>query len=122
MPWEYLSSKPLDARFIFVAGYLQHRDMIAGKRLVDLNCGTARLLRYIPRTFAAYVGNDIHQKPDSADPRLTFCQLADYEMVERLGGEGVDVLMVFGLADARSCQSDWESKTTLDSFIALVRR
>src|SRR4029077_6042497 len=44
MPWEYLSTKPLDVRFLFVAGYLEHRKMIMGKRLVDLNCGTARLL------------------------------------------------------------------------------
>jgi SAM-dependent methyltransferase len=121
MPWEYLSTKPLDVRFLFVAGYLEHRKMIMGKRLVDLNCGTARLLRYIPRTFATYVANDVHQQPDSTDPRLTFFQLTDFEMVERLRGQDVDVLMAFGLADARSCQSTWESTTSLDSFISLVR-
>lgn len=121
MPWEYLSTKPLDARFLFVAGYLEHRGMIAGKRLVDLNCGTARLLRYIPHTFASFVGNDIHQRPDTANRQLTFFPLADSEMPERLRDEKVDVLMLFGLTDGRSCGSNWESSTSLASFVSLVR-
>lgn len=121
MPWEYLSSRPLDARFLFVAGYLEHRDLISRKRLVDLNCGTARLLRYIPHTFASYTGNDIRQQPDSADPALGFFQVSDSEMVERLGDDEVDVLMIFGLTDARRCGSEWESSTSLESFVALAR-
>jgi SAM-dependent methyltransferase len=121
MPWEYLSSKPLDVRFLFVAGYLEHRGMVAGKRLVDLNCGTARLLHYIPHTFRLYIANDIHQKPDSNEPKLKFFHLPDFEMPERLGEESVDVLMIFGFADGRLCKSGWESRTSLDSFVALAR-
>lgn len=121
MPWEYLSTKPLDARFLFVAGYLQHRDLIKGKRLVDLNCGTARLLHYIPHTFASYVANDIHQQPERFEPNLDFFSLADFEMVDRLRNEDLDVLMLFGTADARLCGSSWESRTSVDSFLSLVR-
>jgi SAM-dependent methyltransferase len=122
MPWEYLSTKPLDARFLFVAGYLQHRHLIEGKRLVDLNCGTARLLRYIPHTFARYLANDIHQQPESVNSNLEFFPVADFEMVDRLGDEDVDVLMLFGIADARLCGSSWESRTSVDSFLSLVQR
>jgi methyltransferase family protein len=122
MPWEYLSSKPLDVRFLFVAGYLQHRDLIAGKRLVDLNCGTVRLLRYIPHTFARYLANDIHQQPEGVDPNLKFFPVADFEMVDRLRDEEIDVLMLFGTTDGRLCGSSWESRTSIDAFLALVRQ
>src|SRR5688572_3959767 len=122
MPWDYLSSKPLDVRFLFVAGYLQHRELIAGKRLVDLNCGTARLLRYIPHTFARYSANDIHQQPESGGPNLKFFPLADFEMADRLRDEDIDVLMLFGTTDGRLCSSSWESSTSLDSFLRLVRQ
>jgi len=112
MPWEYLSSKPLDVRFLFAAGYLQCHRLIEGMQLVDLNCGTARLLHYIPHNFRSYTGNDIHQKPGIEVPQFKFWQLPDAEMPGRLRGEHIDVLMAFGLADARSCKSRWESGTS----------
>jgi SAM-dependent methyltransferase len=122
MPWEYLSSKALDVRFLFAAGYLENRRMIAGKRLVDLNCGTARLLRFIPHTFASYTANDVHQHPDSEAPGLRFLPVPDSGMPDQLSGEQIDALMIFGLANARVCKSAWESATSLDTVTTLVRR
>lgn len=121
MPWDYLSTKPLDVRFLCVAGYLEHRGLVTGKRLVDLNCGTARLLRYIPSTFDSYIANDLHQRPDSSPQGLSFVSVSDSEMPSRLAGN-IDALLVFGFADSRFCNSSWESDTISDTITHLIRR
>jgi len=118
MPWEYLNETRLDGRFLLIAGFLHGK--IRGRHLVDLNCGTARLLRYIPKTFSSYIANDIHQRPDTRTVKLEFYQVRDQEMLEILRGRRVDILMCFGICDSRTSQ--WESAAVVRVFPELARR
>lgn len=119
MPWDYLNTTDLDARFLTAAGYLATG--VRGKHLVELNCGTARLLHYLPATFARYTANDIHQQPDSRPPGLRFFRVPDDEMPAKLLQRPVDILMCFGLADGRKADPEWESSTLSQTFRELAK-
>lgn len=114
MPWEYLNTPEWDGRFLYAAGYLSTR--IEGKHLVDLNCGTARLLKYIPQTWATYVGNDIHQCP--SEKMSMFMHLPDSVVSQRI--DRCDVLMCFGVANGNHASPEWESCTVSDSIRYIV--
>ncbi len=119
MPWDYLNTTALDARFLTAAGFLA--PSVSGKHLVELNCGTARLLRYLPATFARYTANDIHQRPDSRPPGLRFFPIPDDELPAKLLHRPIDILMCFGLADGRKADPEWESSTLSQTFLELAK-
>lgn len=87
----------LDGRLLVVAGYLAQR--IEGKVILDLNCGRAPLLRYLPRGFARYVGNDTTkgyiENCREAYPYGEWHLRADDELPEL---ERLDILLCLGYA------------------------
>jgi hypothetical protein len=112
MPWDYLREPELDGRLLVVAGYLAQR--IAGKTIVDLNCGYAPLLKFLPRTFDGYAGNDTDPeaiaflKETYPDGRWFDCR--DDELPEL---DQVDVLLCLGYASGLNAQES----STLDQTV-----
>ena len=47
----------MDYRIWLISGYSKNR--IENKIIVDLDCGHAPLLKYIPHSYKEYIGNDI---------------------------------------------------------------
>ena len=123
-PWQYLETGESDARFLVAAGYLCNK--IAHKNLVDLNCGTARLLDFLPDTFASYYGNDtdehcisIARAKYSSRRNVAFELESDIKAVKTLRCKKVDVLMLFGFG-AGNITKGRDSATLMQSFFDLV--
>lgn len=116
MPWDYLREAELDGRLLVVAGYLTSR--IEGKRILDVNCGYAPLLRFLPRVFDQYVGNDTDLEAiaflKEAYPTERWLGCRDSELPKL---KGVDVLVCLGYG-ARLNQ--YESATLDQTVMALV--
>ena len=98
MPWEQLELPELDGRVMLVAGYLA--DKLDGMCVVDLNCGTAPLLDWLPPKWEMYYGNDtnedfITQCLEKGAPRTKFSAIADDEALDEID-EVVDILICLG--------------------------
>ena len=117
--WEYLQTKQLDARFLLVAGYLW--DKVAGKNLVDLDCGSARLLKYLPDTWASYFGNDIDEGFFPKHSRAVFRAISDDQVLQELEEKPCDILLVFGHGADSKGNNVHESKTLSKSIIEIVK-
>jgi SAM-dependent methyltransferase len=100
---------------MLIAGRLAR--LVGGKVVLDLNCGSAPLLHYLPRTFLRYVGNDIDamalQAARLACPLAEFLECPD-DALPNLGQ--VDILLCLGYAAALNCR---ESQT-LDASVRQV--
>ena len=105
MPWEQMDLPEMSGRLMLVAGYLARR--IYGWHIVDLNCGTAPLLGFLPMgndpEWGWYYGNDTNK--DFIDKcrmkgysRTTFEQVPDTDVLGRLKEHNIDtdVLVCLG--------------------------
>jgi len=116
--WDYLNTKQWDARLLPIAGYLATK--IDGKVILDLNCGTARLYRYLVPVFDEYLGTDISEeyiaeaKDNYAFGNFHVC--ADDDIADRICS--VEILLVLGYAAGFS---DAESETLDDSVRKIVQ-
>lgn len=119
MAWEYLLTKELDARAMVIAGYLANK--ITGKVILDLNCGHAPLLRYLPKTYARYYGNDTLAKRLPTCDGALFLPMTDEEMVTSDIGR-VDVLVVMGMGGYEITKEKLESPTLTRSILALIEK
>ena len=117
--WEYLQTKELDARFLLVTGYLW--DKVAGKNLVDLDCGSARLLKYLPDTWANYFCNDINPDFFSDYKGAKFQPISDDQVLQELGDKPCDILLVFGHGADGKGNHVHESKTLSKSIVEIVK-
>ena len=94
--WEQFDFAQLDGRLMLIAGYLANK--IEGKRILDLNCGKAPLLRFLPQTWAQYIGTD------TDEAQIEFCRqrypgifyVASDDCLPTISG--VDILLVLGYA------------------------
>jgi len=57
--WPYLQNKTFDVRF---EKALKMIGQTKNKIIFDLNCGTARILQYLPEGFKQYIGSDINKE------------------------------------------------------------
>ena len=121
--WDYLNTKEFDGRLMLIAGYLANK--IQGKVILDLDCGHARLLKYIPHSFREYIGNDIDR--DTIDilanryPEYAFLEQPDdvmADLVEQIVGQ-IDILLCLGYG---AKLNKHESQTLDESIKALVRQ
>jgi SAM-dependent methyltransferase len=116
MPWEYLRDPELDGRLLVVAGYLTR--WITGKTILDLDCGYAPLLKFLPRTFNEYVGNDTDPeaiaflKENYPVGKWFECRDDELPKLER-----VDVLLCLGYG---AHLNRYESATLDETVMALV--
>lgn len=119
MAWEQFNLPELDGRLQLIAGYLASK--VKGAWILDLNCGGAPLLRYLPGTYKIYIGNDTNldalfpvKKLYVDGPKYQWLNCADDEL-PRL--RKVDILLSLGYG-ARL--NEHESATLDDSIIDLV--
>ena len=125
MPWEQFGMSELDGRLQLIAGYLANR--LDGKYIVDLNCGTAPLLAWLPKPnlWSGYYGNDtseefIYQARRMGVQNTTFECIPDSAVPKRLAEDNipVDILLCLGYA-ARL--NEYESQTLDESLEDIVR-
>jgi len=116
MPWDYLRDAELDGRLLVVAGYLASR--IGGKRILDVNCGYAPLLKFLPPSFERYIGNDTDTEAVAylreTYPEGSWFECPDDELPDL---EQVDVLLCLGYAAGLNPQ---ESATLDQTIMQLV--
>jgi len=117
MAWEYLLTDEHDARAMLIAGYLAEK--IAGKTIIDLDCGHAPLLKYLPKTYKRYYGNDTLVERLPMYPNGIFSSLSDADYV-RGSFESVDVLVVMGMGGYELTHEKLESSTLTTSILSLV--
>jgi len=60
MAWEYLQTDKFDRRFKPIVEYL--KDKTKDKVILDLDCGTAPIAKYLERDWKEYIGNDIEKE------------------------------------------------------------
>ncbi len=120
MAWEYLLTNKLDARVLLVAGYLA--DKIEGKVIVDLDCMHAPILKYLPRTYKVFHGNDILSLfPEPPELyKAKFYTMKDEEFTEL--ELHTDILIVFGMGGYEQSKEELESKTLNQSILKIVDR
>jgi hypothetical protein len=117
MAWEYLLTNQHDARAMLIAGYLAEK--IAGKTIVDLDCGHAPLLKYLPKTFKRYYGNDTLKERLPTYPGALFLPITDEEFVNG-DFESVDVLVVMGMGGYELTKEKLESSTLTASILSMT--
>jgi len=120
LPWMHLQTRKLDARFLVVAGYLANK--VKDKYIMDLNCSNARLLEYIPHTFASYYGNDIFIDVFPDYKNTFFEKITDEEVIDKYKYNKLDILLVFGHGAGHILENKWESKTLDQSIRKIVEK
>ena len=120
MTWEYLDNTRLDGRLLVVAGYLSNR--IEGKNIVDLNCGTGRLINYLPRIYTNYYCNDINLVPSCIQEPIDFHPISDTEMVTFLADKMVDVVCVLGHGGGHELPNVHESISLSNSAMLIIEK
>lgn len=119
MAWEYLLTDEHDARAMLIAGYLANK--IVGKTIVDLDCGHAPLLKYLPQTYKRYYGNDVLAERLPKYPGALFLPIPDAEFVQN-DFESVDVLVVMGMGGYELTKEKLESSTLTASIIHMAQK
>jgi hypothetical protein len=115
--YNYLNQQGMDGRILLIAGYLARH--CRDKHIVDLNCGHAPILHYIPKTYGTYRANDLdHDCFKHNHWRITFYHLTDEKFTDALHNTEapVDILLGLGLNDGRVSGEPLESKTLLTSL------
>ncbi len=111
--WDYVDE--IDARFTPAVDYLS--DKIEGKVLIDLNCGEARLLQYLPHSFKRYYGNDLR----AVFPSYPKCQF-DCIPDTQVNPKQLDVLMCWGMGGYELTKEPVESPTISHTILRLGDR
>lgn len=133
MAWEYLENDRMDERFRVAIDQLSAwLKTWTHTVYLDLNCGTARILRLLP-PLRQYIGNDVLEPPAGAFTRAdaTFWKATDAETLARVQREpaaqddfrGVDgplVLSCFGFSNS-SKQEDQCSPTLEATYREMLR-
>jgi len=116
MAWEYLDTEKWDERFIPIANYL--KDKTKNKVIIDLNCGSARLHKYLDDDFKAYIGNDTRDLDCRED--IDFKCQTDGEFVKEV--TQCDILLYIGAGGGYFTKNEDESEYGYLAFLDLVRR
>ncbi|MBF0531743.1 MAG: methyltransferase domain-containing protein [Candidatus Omnitrophica bacterium] len=116
--WAYLFDEKMDYRVWLAAGYL--RDKVKEKIIVDLDCGHAPLLKYIPDTYRQYIGNDIRNLFPALTERSIFYLKKDDDFIQAL--TKVDILVVLGYGGYEITKESLESKTLLGSIKTIISK
>ena len=113
--WPYLQNEIFDSRF---EKAIEMIGSVKDKVILDLNCGTARMLQYLPDDFKLYIGNDINddfleiaRKWKTKNP-ATFIHCRDDEIMGYLSK--VDIFMCFGINSGQN--KGIESETEFETF------
>jgi len=123
--FDYLNQVKLDERFMEIGRQID----FTGKYIVDLNCGYARLIHYIPHDYEFYLGNDIIEYivdnlNKSNYPNARFLLLSDERMADFI--EKLDILIVCGITDKKFIEQrpehETNSATLADSVFDIVRK
>ncbi len=119
--WPYLQNKELDIRFKKAVSMI---GSVEGKVILDMNCGRARMLQYLPEDFKLYIGNDINddfleiaRKWKTKSP-ATFVHCRDDEIMGYLSK--VDIFMHFGINTG--VNKGVESETEFETFKKVVEK
>lgn len=128
MPWDYLQDERWDERFKVAATWLEGivKDPMP---ILDLNCGTARLTRYLhPRLYSVYIGNDKHvpyieeAHANCPQPMKTLFTYSDDLAMRALKIARPHVLACFGIGAGEFVKNGHESETQLETMRALIHR
>ena len=121
MTWEYLQNDRLDERFRGTLKRLSGE--LRGARLVELNCGTARILPYLADVpIASYYGNEklLELLPTVTDKRVTLeCKL---DAAVANNPPPCDILMCFGFSCRKPGDEPHESPTIVMSICQIAER
>jgi len=117
MAWEYLLTDTFDHRAMLIAGYLASK--IEGMYIVDIDCGHAPLLKYLPETYMSYKGNDIlsERLPQNTE-KAQFFPLSDDLFVKQV--RSCDILVAMGIGGYELTNEGIESQTITQSILTLV--
>lgn len=114
-PWPHLELPDLDSRLQLIAGYLGSKSWV--RRIVDLNCGLAPLLKYLGRDYY-YVGNDRYEPfikyLKERYPHLNWTLCTDDEVNPP---HAIDCLMCIGYAEG---DGEYQSKTIGQTILRLA--
>jgi len=119
--YSYLENEELDLRF---KKALEMIGSVSGKVILDLNCGSARMLQYLPGEFSEYIANDINEKlleiakKWPAKGKMQFVLCRDDEIINYLNK--VDIFMHFGIN--AGVNEGYESKTEFETFKKIVEK
>ena len=115
--WQYLMEDKYDYRIRPAADYL--KDKVKDKIIVDLNCGHAPLLKYLPDTYKKYLGNDIRELfPTEHNGKCFFYLKKDNEFADTLSA--VDILVVFGVGGYEISKQSVESATATQTIKTII--
>ena len=127
--WPYLQNKFFDIRF---EKAIQMIGLVKDKIILDLNCGTARMLQYLPEDFTQYIGNDINQefleiarkwKTGPVTLKITLHCCRDDEIMNCLNSADVctkiDIFMNFGI-NPGVVNKGIESETEFETFKKVI--
>jgi hypothetical protein len=120
--YSYLDKPDLDGRIQVIAGYLARH--CRDKHIVDLNCGHAPILHYLPKKYGTYRGNDLdHECFKHNHWRITFYHITDKEFAMALHDidAPVDILLCLGMVDSRKSLEELESETLPESVVQIAR-
>lgn len=119
--YSYLENEIFDSRF---KKTLEMIGSVSGKVIFDLNCGSARMLKYLPEGFSEYIGNDINEdllemgKKWSIKGKTQFILCRDDEIMDYLNK--VDIFMNFGIN--AGVNEGIESETEFATFKKIIER
>ncbi len=120
--WPYLASKHFMERFEKAISMI---GSVKDKIILDLNCGRAGMLKYLPEDFKLYIGNDINEdflkiakKWKTKKNSTIFILCRDDEIMDYLSG--VDIFMCFGINSGQN--KGIESETEFETFKKVVEK
>jgi hypothetical protein len=119
MALEYLDTPELDPRLLVIAGYLAKR--ISGKCIADINCGSSRILKYLPETYLKYNGNDTNTIGRKIGEKTYISRETDQEFVQNIKNSPVDILLLLGHGAGHLGTSVLESQTLTASVIQIIK-
>ena len=120
--WPYLQNEIFDLRFEKAVPMI---GSVKDKVILDLNCGTARMLQYLLEDFKLYIGNDINEdfleiaKKWKVGKPVTFILCRDDEIMSFLAGV-VDIFMCFGINSGQN--KGLESETEFETFKKVIEK
>lgn len=125
MTWEYLQTEELDPRLMVIAGYLAKK--IAGKTILDINCGSCRLGLYLPEDWKGYYANDCSYDfislAKNNNPKAVHLKEKDEAIPILLQKKKIDIVIIYGYgADDKNYQSGEESATIYQTLSKVVKQ
>jgi SAM-dependent methyltransferase len=128
MTWEYLETEQFDFRLKIIAAYLKEKTQ--DKIIVDLDCGTARLVKFLEDDYLLYYGNDICissirkaqiEAYNKQKAKCLFETLEDENVFSRLKNfKGIDILLSLGHGAGEFINPQIESPTLTNVFRSIV--